>query len=88
MDADDWLTGQFEQHRPRLYRLGYRMLGHSSKLTAYALGISPAAVSAALKSSLQKLGIGSVAEMPHDLGGVAKAGSAPAEGDRWHPESP
>jgi RNA polymerase sigma factor (sigma-70 family) len=27
MDADDWLTGQFEQHRPRLYRLCYRMLG-------------------------------------------------------------
>ena len=27
MDADDWLTGQFEQHRPRLHRLCYRMLG-------------------------------------------------------------
>ena len=27
MDADDWLTGQFEQHRPRLRRLCYRMLG-------------------------------------------------------------
>src|ERR1700678_426257 len=27
MNADDWLTGQFEQHRPRLYRLSYRMLG-------------------------------------------------------------
>ena len=27
MDADDWLTGQFEQHRPRLYGLCYRMLG-------------------------------------------------------------
>jgi len=27
MDADDWLTRQFEQHRPRLQRLCYRMLG-------------------------------------------------------------
>jgi RNA polymerase sigma factor (sigma-70 family) len=27
MDADDWLTGQFEEHRPRLHRLCYRMLG-------------------------------------------------------------
>ena len=27
MDADNWLTGQFEQHRPRLRRLCYRMLG-------------------------------------------------------------
>jgi RNA polymerase sigma factor (sigma-70 family) len=27
MDADEWLTWQFEHHRPRLYRLCYRMLG-------------------------------------------------------------
>jgi RNA polymerase sigma-70 factor (ECF subfamily) len=27
MDTDDWLTGEFEQHRPRLQRLCYRMLG-------------------------------------------------------------
>ena len=31
MDADDWLTGQFEQHRPRLYRLCYRMLGSAAE---------------------------------------------------------
>jgi RNA polymerase sigma factor (sigma-70 family) len=27
MDTGDWLTGEFEQHRPRLQRLCYRMLG-------------------------------------------------------------
>jgi RNA polymerase sigma factor (sigma-70 family) len=31
MDADDWLTGQFEQHRPRLRRLCYRMLGSQAE---------------------------------------------------------
>ena len=50
------------------------MAGHSSKLTAYALGVSPAAVSAALKSSVEKLGVGTVARMLHELGGLAKSG--------------
>jgi len=27
MDPEDWLSGQFEEHRPRLRRLCYRMLG-------------------------------------------------------------
>ena len=31
MDADDWLMGQFEQHRPRLARLCYRMLGSAAE---------------------------------------------------------
>ena len=31
MDADDWLTGQFERHRPRLRRLCYRMLGSQAE---------------------------------------------------------
>jgi RNA polymerase sigma-70 factor (ECF subfamily) len=31
MDAEDWLTGQFEQHRPRLRRLCYRMLGSAAE---------------------------------------------------------
>ena len=31
MDADDWLTGQFEKHRPRLRRLCYRMLGSQAE---------------------------------------------------------
>jgi RNA polymerase sigma-70 factor (ECF subfamily) len=31
MDGDDWLTGQFEQHRPRLRRLCYRMLGSQAE---------------------------------------------------------
>jgi RNA polymerase sigma-70 factor (ECF subfamily) len=31
MDAEDWLTGQFEQHRPRLRRLCYRMLGSATE---------------------------------------------------------
>jgi DNA-binding CsgD family transcriptional regulator len=55
--------------------VGYRMLGHSSKLTGYTLGISPAAVSAALRSSLQKLAFGTVAEMLHALSAVAKSGA-------------
>jgi DNA-binding CsgD family transcriptional regulator len=59
--------------------VGYRMAGHSSKLTAYALGVSPAAVSAALKSSVEKLGVGTVARMLHELGGLAKSGP-PASG--------
>jgi DNA-binding CsgD family transcriptional regulator len=54
--------------------VGYRMLGHSSKLTSYALGISPAAVSVALKSSVQKLGVGTVARMLHELSDVAMNG--------------
>jgi DNA-binding CsgD family transcriptional regulator len=59
--------------------VGHRMRGHSAKLTAYTLGISPAAVSATMKSSLQKLGVGTVAEMLHVLGDVA--GSSLPEGD-------
>ena len=55
--------------------IGHVLLGHSSKLTGYALGISPAAVSSALKSALLKLGVGSVAKLVHRLGGIPKGGA-------------
>ncbi len=54
--------------------VGHVLLGHPSKLAAYALGVSPAAVSAALRSALLKLGVGSVAKLIHRLGA---AGSPP-----------
>ncbi len=55
--------------------ISHVLLGHSSKLTGYALGISPAAVSTALKSALLKLGVGSVAKLIHRLGGMPKGGA-------------
>jgi DNA-binding CsgD family transcriptional regulator len=61
--------------------VGHRMRGHSAKLIGYTLGISPAAVSAALKSSLQKLGVGTLAEMLNALAGVARSGASFPEGD-------
>jgi DNA-binding CsgD family transcriptional regulator len=62
---------------------GHVLLGHSSKLTAYALGVSPAAVSSALKSALLKLGVGSVAKLVHRLGDVSKAANPLDRGDAW-----
>jgi DNA-binding CsgD family transcriptional regulator len=48
--------------------VGHVLLGHPSKLAAYALGVSPAAVSIALRSALLKLGVGNVAKLLDRLG--------------------
>ncbi len=48
--------------------VGHLLLGHPSKVVAYSLGVSPAAVSATLKSALLKLGVGSVAKLLDRLG--------------------
>jgi DNA-binding CsgD family transcriptional regulator len=68
--------------------VSHLLLGHSSKLTAYTLGISPAAVSAALKSSMQKLGVRSAAQLLHRLSGMRETTPAGAktEGDAWRDE--
>jgi DNA-binding CsgD family transcriptional regulator len=47
--------------------VGHRLAGHSSKATAHALGISPAAVSAALRSAMLKLVVRNVVELSHRL---------------------
>lgn len=66
--------------------VGHLLLGHSSKLTAYALGITPPAVSSALKSALLKLGVGSVATLVHRLGEVSRAAQPLDQGDAWRKE--
>ncbi|MGO8999648.1 MAG: LuxR C-terminal-related transcriptional regulator [Polyangiaceae bacterium] len=50
--------------------VSHLLLGHTSKVTAYTLGISPSAVSAALKSAMQKLRARSSAQLLHRLSGI------------------
>jgi DNA-binding CsgD family transcriptional regulator len=52
--------------------VGHILLGHSSKLTAYALGVSPSAVSGVLRAATQKLGVRSKAQLLCAFGDVAK----------------
>lgn len=69
--------------------LALHALGHSSKLVAYELGISPSTVSARLRRGLKKLGFRSVAELstvfssagpdipqPEDAGSLRHRGTA------------
>jgi DNA-binding CsgD family transcriptional regulator len=48
--------------------VGRLLAGHSSKVAAYALGVSPSAISAALRSAMQKLNVRSPAQLLHRLG--------------------
>ena len=48
--------------------VAHRLAGHSSKVAAYALGVSPAAVSGALRSAMLKLGVRSVPQLVHRMG--------------------
>jgi DNA-binding CsgD family transcriptional regulator len=48
--------------------VAHRVAGHSSKVAAYALGVSPAAVSGALRSAMLKLGVRSVPQLLHRIG--------------------
>jgi DNA-binding CsgD family transcriptional regulator len=45
--------------------LGYRALGHSLKLIAYELGLSPATISADLRRAMRTLGLHSQGEIAH-----------------------
>jgi DNA-binding CsgD family transcriptional regulator len=63
--------------------VGHVLLGHPSKLTAYALGISLAGVSSALKSALLKLGVGSVANLVRHLEAVSKTADPLREEEAW-----
>jgi len=56
--------------------VGHVLLGHSSKLVAYTLGVSAAAVSASLQSALQKIAVRNAAQLLEACGGIAT--NAPA----------
>jgi DNA-binding CsgD family transcriptional regulator len=56
--------------------VAHLLVRHTSKLTAYALGMSPAAVSAALRSAMLKLGVRNVAQLQDRL--------SPFAADRGH----
>jgi DNA-binding CsgD family transcriptional regulator len=47
--------------------VAHRVAGHSSKVAAYALGVSPAAVSGALRSAMLKLGVRNVSQLVHRM---------------------
>jgi DNA-binding CsgD family transcriptional regulator len=55
------------------------LAGHTSKVTGYALGISPAAVSVALRSAMHKLRVRNVAELLAACSGMARGVEAPGE---------
>jgi DNA-binding CsgD family transcriptional regulator len=47
--------------------IGHVLAGHPAKVVAYALGVSPAAISAALRSAMGKLGAGTLAQLVQRL---------------------
>jgi DNA-binding CsgD family transcriptional regulator len=68
--------------------VAHRVAGHASKVAAYALGISPATVSGALRSAMLKLGVRNVQQLLHKMDPreavcQGQDGGAEREGRGW-----
>jgi DNA-binding CsgD family transcriptional regulator len=64
--------------------IGHLLAGYSSKMAAYALGVSPAAISAALRSAMGKLGARSLAHLLQRLDEALLAAASTEPKTRKH----